>query len=252
MSLLLLGCILSLSVPRGAPAASTRCAPGFTLMGQLESALFSANVTVCEDLRPLRGSVVFQAANGSVLASLGKSAEPLFVDESQCYLGIRKETALGSKADLLGNSLLARTRAGGGRDLTLAEVAAVVPPLVVTEGCHTFVGSRSSSVAAVFGPFSGDVINFGYPTMDQSAKFRNLMIAVFHDKLNLTATHEGLWGGFLPAVSFYFERASAAGWIEWTAVPAADMGGSKEQDVWFRVLRRNADGEVDDARYFDT
>ena len=45
---------------------------------------------------------------------------------------------------------------------------------------------------------------------------------------------------------------SGSGWIEWTAVPVADMEGSQQQDVFFRVTKVDDNGTVVDARYFDT
>lgn len=54
--------------------------------------------------------------------------------------------------------------------------------------------------------------------------------AVFKDPLVKAGQLEGLWGGHLPIVSFWFQR-QAGGYIEYTAVPKADMEGSMEQ-VW--------------------
>jgi hypothetical protein len=45
---------------------------------------------------------------------------------------------------------------------------------------------------------------------------------------------------------------SGSGWIEWTAVPVADMDGSQHQAVFFRVSKVDANGTVIDTRYFDT
>lgn len=75
--------------------------------------------------------------------------------------------------------------------------------------------------------------------------------AVFQDPIDVSGTLEGMWGGHLPVVSFHY-RMQAGGWIEWTAVPVADMGGNREQDVYFRVLKLNETGDVVDVRYFDT
>ena len=41
-------------------------------------------------------------------------------------------------------------------------------------------------------------------------------------------------------------------WIEFVAVPVADMEGSPEQDVFFRISKIHANGTVLDRRYFDT
>lgn len=45
---------------------------------------------------------------------------------------------------------------------------------------------------------------------------------------------------------------SGSGWIEWTAVPVADMEGSQQQDVFFRFTKVDSNGTVVAARYFDT
>jgi hypothetical protein len=48
------------------------------------------------------------------------------------------------------------------------------------------------------------------------------------------------------------EVAGEANWIEFVAVPVADMEGSPEQDVFFRISKIHANGTVLDRRYFDT
>ena len=87
--------------------------------------------------------------------------------------------------------------------------------------------------------------------MDQSASFRNMKQAIYHADLDLRATREGLWGGHLPAVSFYYQ-IRGGGSIEFSAVPVADMQGNREQDAFFRLLKLDASGKVEDVRYYDT
>ena len=87
--------------------------------------------------------------------------------------------------------------------------------------------------------------------MDQSASFRNMKQAIYHADLDLRATREGLWGGHLPAVSFYIQ-IKGGGSVEFSAVPVADMQGNREQDAFFRLLKLDASGEVEDVRYYDT
>ena len=87
--------------------------------------------------------------------------------------------------------------------------------------------------------------------MDQSASFRDMKQAIYHADLDLRATREGLWGGHLPAVSFYYQ-IRGGGSIEFSAVPVADMQGNREQDAFFRLLKLDASGKVEDVRYYDT
>ena len=87
--------------------------------------------------------------------------------------------------------------------------------------------------------------------MDQSASFRGMKQAIYHADLDLRATREGLWGGHLPAVSFYYQ-IRGGGSIEFSAVPVADMQGNREQDAFFRLLKLDASGKVEDVRYYDT
>ena len=60
---------------------------------------------------------------------------------------------------------------------------------------------------------------------------------------------EGLWGGFLPIISYWYRR-KAGGWIEFTAAPVPDMQGSMEQDAYFRVQRIAENGTVLRAQYY--
>ena len=134
-------------------AVGPACPTGFTAMAQ------TSNWTACEELAPTRPHEArFVGAGGAPLLSLRKTAEPVYVNESGCYLGLGKAKALGSGADLLGSTLLKRS---GGRDLTLAEVAAVVPPIATVKNAHTFVGSRGATVDVVFDVLSADLNGMG-------------------------------------------------------------------------------------------
>ena len=84
--------------------------------------------SACEHLGANGGSIQFFSSKMQTI-KLDKTASPLHVDESASYLGFNKTYALGSHADLLGNTLLKRA-AQGQRDLTLAEITSLVPPLV--------------------------------------------------------------------------------------------------------------------------
>ena len=228
-------------------ATAPGCPAGFTRMAS------ATNWTFCEQLaiqqpRPQHSEVRFIKPGGSLLLSLQKTAQPVYVNESGCYLGLGKAKALGSGADLLGSMLLA---SAGPEDLTLREVAAVVPPIATVKNAQTFVGSRSATVDVVFDVLSADVNSMGYPTMDQSASFRGMKQAIYHADLDLRATREGLWGKHLPAVSFYYQLVDG-GSVEFSAVPVADMQGNREQDAFFRLMKLDASGQLKEVRYFDT
>ena len=144
-------CVL-LSILAGTQSAAS-CPVGMTAMGSTDDGW-----AVCERLGVDAGVVRFVKPATEAI-ELRKTAEPLHVDESGCYLGMNKSLALGSHADLLGNTLLARAAADGGRDPTLAEITGVVPPLQVDGRTHSFVGSRGSSVDVVFDALGADVNN---------------------------------------------------------------------------------------------
>ena len=57
--------------------------------------------------------------------------------------------------------------------------------------------------------------------------------------------------GYLPVVSNYYRMASG-GWIEMTAVPKADMGGSMEQRCFYRFQKVDGSGDVNKTQYYDT
>ena len=74
--------------------------------------------------------------------------------------------------------------------------------------------------------------------------------AIFKDKLDPMVLLEGLWGGYLPIISYWYKR-EAGGWIEYTAAPVADMQGSMEQDAYFRVQRIAENGTVLRSQYYE-
>ena len=75
--------------------------------------------------------------------------------------------------------------------------------------------------------------------------------AVFKEPIDKTKTVEGLFGGWLPIISFRYKEAQGGGEIEWTAVPVEDATGSIELAVFFRVLRI-ANGTVVDSKFYET
>eukprot|EP00660_Eupelagonema_oceanica_P000093 gene93-9982_t len=183
-----------------------------------------------------------------------------------CYLGL----GLAACEASCGDKLLASV---GTRDPTLRDVASFYPAMVYDGGfdrldpahstgkawspqasgwnAHTYVGSRGASQDAVFDSNAGDVNSVGYPTMNQFLGKYHRSTATFKDALSRLEQREGLWGDYLPVVTLHF-KMKQGGWIEWTAVPVADMKGNIAQDVFFRVMKLNRTGEIMDARYFDT
>ena len=89
----------------------------------------------------------------------------------------------------------------------------------------------------------------GHPSMNQFIHKYGLSNAIFKDPLEPMVILEGLWGGFLPIISYWYRR-KAGGWIEFTAAPVPDMQGSMEQDAYFRVQRIAGNGTVLRAQYY--
>ena len=103
-------------------AATPSCPPDFSLVHS------SPNLTVCESLGVRAGSLrFFDPRTGLSLASVSKTAEPLFVNESGCYLGYNKTQVERAHGDLLGDALLNRSN---GSDPDYLELAGAIPPLV--------------------------------------------------------------------------------------------------------------------------
>jgi hypothetical protein len=208
----------------GSPA----CPRGATLMASTE------NWTVCEDLSSRTGAVTFFTADGAELASLGKTAAPMYgcgnrTDDSRCYLGHQLQDVLGNHTDVLGDALLRKAKAAS-RDVTLEEVMAAVPPLVYNGGfnlrdpvncggsgnagrckayslggnVHTFTSSRGSSVVANFDALGTSTLQMNYPDMNQWPAKYSRSSAVFKDPTIPERTREGLWGGHLPIVTYHF------------------------------------------------
>ena len=220
MGRILAGIIAALAARSAAAQQSSSggCRPGLTAMGDAGDGW-----AVCERLGVAGGAVEFAQHGGSPppVVVLRKTAEPLYVDEGGSYLGLNKADALGSHADLLGNTLLANA-ARRGRDLTLAEIAAVVPPIVLNGETHTFVGSRGSSVDVVTDALTSDVNNMGYPTVNQAvlSNAKGARSAIFQQPLNLTGSREGLWGDYLPVVSLYYPTVTPPPPVAFPAAPA--------------------------------
>ena len=163
------------------------------------------------------------------------------------YLGLGKQNVTGSKMDLLGIHMLAHT------DLTWDLVAGAVP-VIKGVGVRTFVGSRGSSVDTTFSDQGEDASHYGFPpALAYVFNLTNIAeggtpITSRDGYINSSAMAEGLVGGDLPVVVFYYPvlpkqtnghlpaHVSANSSRYWTmvAAPNPDMQGSREQQVWFQ------------------
>ena len=248
--------LATLAGAAGATGAGAGCADGVAIGATLEGQ------TVCERLDGT-GALVFVGSGGAVARRVAKRFVPMYVDESKSFLGFNK-TQLGMRgADVLGNALLARAKG----DPTWAQVASAVPPMrydggfdykdpahggrAAQGGAHTFVGSRASSVYAAFDTLGSSVGMVGTPDMNQWPGKYGRSTAVFKQPIDKPKTMEGLFGGWLPIVSFRYAEAKGGGEIEWTAVPVEDATGSIELAVFFRVLRI-ANGTVVESKFYET
>jgi hypothetical protein len=200
------------------------------------------------------------------------SSSPLICQDSSFYLGLGKRNVTSSKMDLLGMAMLSHS------DITWDLVAGAVPvikgacPLshvvmlptpatrILTKrtctgvGVRTFVGSRSSSVDTTFSDQGEDASHYGFPAAF-SYVFNLTNIAdggtplTSRDQyINQSAMAEGLVGGDLPIVVFYYPvlpkpknsclpahvPANSSRYWTMVASPTPDMRGSREQQVWFR------------------
>ena len=198
--------------------------------------------SVCQRSAP-GGDLLFTPASGTPV-TIARSAEALYGEGT--WLGLNVSDIKASPADLMGNKLLAQGNP------TFAEIRAAAPPLVFSPpdalhgdpshgNAHTFVGSRGSSTDVVFDVMGADILGEGHPGMGQTLSKYGRSFGIFKDKLIESQQREGLWGSYLPVVSIYY-RMVTGGWIEMTAVPKADMGGSMEQRCFYRFQKVDGSG----------
>jgi hypothetical protein len=197
-----------------------------------------------------QGGISLVSADETV--TLPKTAEPINTDDSDYYLGMNKSHVLASRTDVLGDRLLSTS----GDSLSWREVEKAIPPLRKSSygpwgkaagGCvRTFVGSRSAAYDVSFSdagepcgnapPFIGGVVHASNASQQLGAK-----------------VEEGLVGGFLPIVVFYYPVVNSSNYWTMVAAPKPDMQGSREQDVWYRFQQISGSGDlVGNASYFDT
>ena len=221
-----------------APAACPTNAPSVQASGVPWDGAFW---TACDHTVP-GGDVVFveEVAAAGCTITVGRRAERLYRNESDCWLNYTKAQVQATVADVMGNALLARGNP------SLAVMRRAIPPMVMsapdsikgdppTGTAHTFVGSRGSVTNLAFvstespAPQSpppthfhgtsltdcfwlqdvhgADINGMGHPSMGSIPNKYKRTAATFKDKLDSSGQLEGLWGGYLPITSNYFKLA---------------------------------------------
>jgi len=133
------------------------------------------------------------------------------------YLGLGKAMVLGNGTDVLGNTILdcGKDKDGTAKlcEPTWKRVLSAIPVMRNSGGRHgvrSFVGSRGSSVDATFSDAAEDCTENGFPpvqsyVMNLTAKqMGEPTIKDFSKYINFTGMADGLVGGHLPNVVFYF------------------------------------------------
>ena len=201
------------------------------------------------------------------------------LSSSQCYfpaLGLNKTAVMHDPADILGQTILSKNFSHVSWEL----VASAIPP-IHRSGMRTFVGSRGSSVDTTFNDAGEDAAGYGFPpALSYVFNLTNqaeggTFLGTGSSYLNTSGMGEGLVGGELPVVVFYYpvlppcnatgggDRApghstgkspaaectnnlppGTTGSRYWTMVAAGtpDMQGSREQGVWFRYQQLSCAG----------
>lgn len=222
------------------------CPGGSTLVDTFQGP-DSATWLACEDLQEPGGALALVPESGDV-EWFEKTYEmygsaPLGSDDDY-YLGLGKAQAVYNQTDILAVELL---RTPGG--VTWSRVASAVPP-IRRAGVRAFVGSRGSVADTTFGDNGEDAAGYGFPpALSYVFNLTNVAEGGAHildgsKYLNTSLMAEGLLGGYLPNVVFYYPiipdspylPKDAKGTRYWTMVasPAPDMKGSREQTVMFR------------------
>jgi hypothetical protein len=271
--------LLLLGLVGGARSNGASCPEGATLLDHFEAD--GKSWLACEDLTQPGGGIALVPSDGGGGGGGGgvwvpKTFEPFApAPDSEYYLGLGKETVLGAKWDMLGQHILKgcapseRSPTTQLCEPTWARVETAVPvirysrgnraargggrqewmcsPYAEESGVRTFVGSRSASVDATFSDHADDCTDNGFPrpqtyVMNLTAIAEGEpAIKDFINYVNFSAMADGLVGGVLPNVIFYFPiiKQNFSSWHGsryWTMIasPVPDMQGGREQSVWFR------------------
>ena len=235
-------------------SSGVQCPGGITLVDTFntaDGALWSA----CEDLQQPGGAVALVSATNQV-EWFEKTYEiygsaPLGSDDDY-YLGLGKAHAVYNQSDVLAIDLLSTV--GG---VTWARVASAVPP-IRRAGVRAFVGSRGSVADTTFNDAGEDAAGYGFPpALSYVFNLTNIAeggtpIEDAAKYLNSSLMAEGVLGGHLPIVVFYYPvlpgspylPKEATGSRYWTMIasPAPDMKGSREQTVMFRFQQIQCEG----------
>lgn len=163
---------------------------------------------------------------------------------------------MGEPSDVLALALL-----NNFSQVTWERVAAAIPVIKNSGGARTFVGSRGSSVDTTFTDEGEDAAGYGFPPpLSYVFNLSNIAegggpIADGRKYLNSSGMAEGLVGGHLPIVVYYFPVSTESPYLPptvrgqryWTMVACGvpDMQGSREQGVWFRFQQIECRGAHD-------
>jgi hypothetical protein len=213
------------------PPSPPSCPPGFESHGRTsDGAWLACEVPLAANqygqLTP-SGRLELHATNGNgTVHTFSKTSEAMFGCNGKHF------NATAGCGDGWGaNAGRGGGGAGTGADPVAAEVMDQSPAMVYDGGpdmydpaaggrgakvgansgwnAHTFVGSRSAAVDAVFDSYAGDVNSVGFPGMNPFLGKYQRSKATFKDKMNRLEQREGLWGGYLPIVSFHFKIAGS-------------------------------------------
>ena len=133
--------------------------------------------------------------------------------------------------------------------MTWERVASAVPP-IRRAGVRAFVGSRGSVADTTFNDAGEDAAGYGFPpALSYVFNLTNIAeggspIVNPAQYVNSSGMAEGLVGGHLPIVVFYYPIVSNSPYLPngtsgsryWKMIASGvpDMKGSREQSVWFR------------------
>ena len=198
----------------------------------------------CEDLQQPGGSIALVSSNGTV-EWFSKTYEQYGAapsgNDDDYYLDLTKADAVRAKVDILAVKLLSKNYSAAGLSWEL--VASAVPP-IRRAGVRAFVGSRGSVADTTFTDAGEDASGYGFPpavgyvfnkTNIQEGGQPIINPAMY---VNSSGMAEGLVGGELPIVIFYYPVVANSTYLPagaahryWTMIasPAPDMHGSREQ-----------------------
>ena len=295
--------MLALTGNLAAPPSSS-CPAGMSRVDTFESSDDGIGWAACEDLQKQGGAIALVPSNKGPVEWFSKGYEP-YADpsavEAQYYfpaLGLNKTATMHDPADILGQSILSHNFSHVSWEL----VASAIPPIRMTGGARTFVGSRGSSVDTTFNDAGEDAAGYGFPPAvnyvfnltnqaEGGAFISSGRRSNMSSYVNTSGMAEGLVGGELPIVVFYYPvlppceqggggapvgtsgkppptgctnnlPPGSTGSRYWTMVAAGtpDMQGSREQGVWFRYQQIECAGAdmappcklVGQPQYWDT